>query len=143
MYFTSNPVIFSWIISFYLLLTVPCLMSLSLHSSHNQSLFPAFSSLSLTLSLMALYLIASSSRSALLWASRSSSLPSSTCSTRFSSWTDITENMAPGAGVGRESVRQPIVLMKSTVLCSIFRTQKYHRCIQSRVIRWLATHSSR
>lgn len=51
----------------------------------------------LTLSLIAPYLMASSSRSALLWASRSSSLASSPCSTRFSSWRDMTEDMAPAA----------------------------------------------
>lgn len=63
----------------------------------------------LTLSLMAPYLMASSSRSALLCASRSSSLPSSPCSTRFSSWRDMTEDMAPAAeakGTQRQQLQE-------------------------------------
>lgn len=62
----------------------------------------------LTLSLIAPYLMASSSRSALLCASRSSSLASSPCSTRFSSWRDTTEDMAPAVETKGQTRTQPI-----------------------------------
>lgn len=68
----------------------------------------------LTLSLMAPYLMASSSRSALLWASRSSSLASSPCSTRFSSWRDMTEDMAPAAGRQKKNEAKQ---MKAEIRC--------------------------
>lgn len=61
-------------------------------------LIPTHHDRSLTLSLIAAYLMASSSRSARLCASRSSSRASSPCRTWFSSWTDRTEeDMAPAA----------------------------------------------
>lgn len=69
----------------------------------------------LTLSLIAPYLMASSSRSALLWASRSSSLASSPCSTRFSSWMDMTEDMAPAAE--RQGGKNEAKQMKAEIRC--------------------------
>lgn len=48
-----------------------------------------------TRSLMALYLMANSSRSARLCASKSSTRDSSCCRMRFSSWRDSSEDMAP------------------------------------------------
>lgn len=65
-----------------------------------------FPSRRLTRSLMALYLMANSSRSARLWASRSSTRDSSCCRMRFSSWRDSGEDMAPATGAAGQAPAQ-------------------------------------